>query len=82
MTITIGGTPFTINPLDMILGTTDTSTGQETCISGIDDGGSDASSDLYILGDTFLKNVVAKFDVGNGELGFAARSDYTSNDTV
>lgn len=30
------------------------------------------STDIYILGDTFLTNVVAYFDVGNGLMQFAA----------
>ncbi|KAJ5123649.1 hypothetical protein N7448_009746 [Penicillium atrosanguineum] len=48
---------------------------------GIDDGGDDSSEDLYILGDTFQKNVVTVFDVGAVELKFAPHEDYTSNDT-
>ena len=54
--------------------------GDGTCITGIDDGGS-ATSDLFILGDTFQKNVVTIFDVGAVELLFAPNEDYTSNDT-
>ncbi|KAJ6113918.1 acid protease [Penicillium sp. IBT 18751x] len=79
--ITIGGTTFTINPLDMILYTGTDDSGNAVCISGIDDGGDDSSEDLYILGDTFQKNVVTVFDVGAGELKFAPHEDYTSNDT-
>lgn len=75
-TITIGGTEFTISPLDMIL-----YAGDDLCISGIDDGGNDASEDLYILGDTFQKNVVSVFDVGAAEMKFAPHVNYTSNDT-
>lgn len=74
--ITIGGTEFTINPLDMIL-----YAGDNVCISGIVDGGSDVSQDLYILGDTFQKNVVSVFDVGAVEMKFAPNVNYTSNDT-
>jgi hypothetical protein len=53
--IKINGTTFGINPLDMILlaGTDDD--GNDVCISGIDDGGDDATVDVYILGDTFQK---------------------------
>ncbi|KAJ5088737.1 acid protease [Penicillium angulare] len=79
--ITIGGTTFKINPLDMILYAGTDDEGNDVCISGIDDGGDDASEDLYILGDTFQKNVVTVFDVGAGELKFAPHEDYTSNDT-
>ena len=58
LAIEIGGTFFTINPLDMIL-----DAGDDVCITDIDDGG-DSDSDLFILGDTFQKNVVTIFDVG------------------
>ncbi|KAJ5630926.1 acid protease [Penicillium longicatenatum] len=80
-TITIGGTAFTINPLDMILYAGTDDDGNAVCISGIDDGGDDSSEDLYILGDTFQKNVVTVFDVGAVEMKFAPHVDYTSNDT-
>jgi len=65
--VTIGGTTFTINPVDMILSD---STG--ACFTAIQDG----SSGPYILGDVFLKNVVAVFDVGAAEMRFAAHSTY------
>lgn len=79
--ITIGGTTFIINPLDMILYAGTDDDGNDVCITGIDDGGDDSSDDLYILGDTFQKNVVTVFDVGAVELKFAPHEDYTSNDT-
>jgi hypothetical protein len=78
--IIISGRTFYINPLDMILyGGTDEA-GNDVCISGVDDGGSDLDEDVYILGDTFQKNVVVIFDVGAVELRFAAREYYPSND--
>lgn len=65
----IGGTTFTLNPKDLILqGQKDTTTGK--CLVGIIDG----STGPYILGDTFLSNVVAVFDVGAAEMRFAAHS--------
>ncbi|KAL3256127.1 hypothetical protein ABHI18_007824 [Aspergillus niger] len=79
--ITINGKTFYINPLDMILDAGTDDEGNTICISGIVDGGSDTSEDLYILGDTFQKNVVTVFDIGATELRFAARENYTSNDT-
>ncbi|PWY82099.1 acid protease [Aspergillus heteromorphus CBS 117.55] len=79
--VTIGGTTFYINALDMILEAGTDENGEAICISGIVDGGSDTSEDLYILGDTFQKNVLTVFDIGAVELKFAAREDYTSNDT-
>ncbi|KAJ5730706.1 uncharacterized protein N7483_005214 [Penicillium malachiteum] len=79
--ITIGGTTFTINPLDLILYAGTDDDGNDVCISGIDDGGDDDSEDLFILGDTFQKNVVTVFDVGAVEMKFAPHVDYESNDT-
>ena len=81
MGIEIGGTVFYTNALDMILYVGTDDDGNDVCISGIDDGGSDLDDDVYILGDTFQKNVVTVFDVGAGVLEFAARENYTSNDT-
>ncbi|MCJ1303494.1 hypothetical protein MMC08_006304 [Hypocenomyce scalaris] len=69
--IEIGGTTFDINPVDMIL-----PAGDGTCISGVDDGGPGP----YILGDVFLKNVIAVYDVGASEMRFAAREFYNSED--
>ncbi|KAJ5894202.1 acid protease [Penicillium taxi] len=79
-TITIGGTAFTINPLDLILYAGTDDEGNDICITGIVDGGDDYSEDVFILGDTFQKNVVTVFDVGATELKFAPNVDYTSND--
>ncbi|KUJ18547.1 acid protease [Mollisia scopiformis] len=80
--IVINGTTFYTNPLDMILLAGTDEAGDDVCITGIDDGGSDAAEDVYILGDTFQKNVVTVFDVGAAELQFAAREYYPSNDPV
>ncbi len=62
--VTIGKQTFYINGLDMIL-----PSGNGTCISGVDDAG---TGGLSILGDVFLKNVLAVFDVGASEMRFAA----------
>lgn len=78
--IQINGTIFYTNPLDMILLAGTDEDGNDVCISGIDDGG-DSAGDVYILGDTFQKNVVTVYDVGAVELRFAAREFYDSNDT-
>lgn len=69
--VTIGGSTFYINPMDMILpGRTDDS-GKKICISGINAGG-DVGKGIFVLGGTFLRNVVAVFDVGAAEMRFAA----------
>lgn len=70
--VQINGTVFTINPEDMILNQI---FGGEVCatgvsISAVDDGG------FNILGEVFLKNVVAIFDVGAGEMRFVAREEH------
>ena len=61
--VTIAGTKFSINPKDLIQPAGD---GSGTCISTIIDNG---SSPPLLLGDIFLKNVVAVFDWGNKRLG-------------
>ncbi len=66
--VTIGKQTFYINGLDMIL-----SSGNGTCLSGVNDAG---TGGLSILGDVFLKNVLAVFDVGASEMRFAARELY------
>ena len=65
--VAIGSQTFFINGQDLIL-----DNGDGTCISGVDDAG----DSLSILGDVFLKNVLAVFDVGAGEMRFAARESY------
>ena len=69
--VEIGGETFYIDPVDMIL-----PAGDGTCITGVDDGGQGP----YILGDVFLKNVIAVFDIGASQMRFAAREFYDSED--
>lgn len=78
--VTINGKTFYINPLDMILDAGTDSNGKKICISGVDDGGSSLAQDVFILGDTFQKNVVSIFDVGAAEMRFAPREYYRSDD--
>jgi Eukaryotic aspartyl protease len=78
--VTIAGKVFYTNPLDMILLAGTDANGNDICISGVDDGGDDATADVYILGDVFQKNVVSVFDIGATEMRFAAREFYPSND--
>ena len=65
--VRIGKETFFINAEDLFL-----DNGDGTCISGVDDAG----DSLSILGDVFLKNVLAVFDVGASEMRFAAREFY------
>ena len=62
--LTIGGQIFSVNPADMIVEDI-----QGDCVSGVQD----AFIEFAILGDVFLKNVLAVFDVGNVEMRFATR---------
>lgn len=76
--ITINGTEFFVNPHDMILHNIelgdDAPPDMETpCGSGAGSAGADGT---YVLGDVFLKNVLAVFDVGAGEMRFTARENY------
>lgn len=79
VTVQINGTSFSINPADLILNNVSPIAGADIdpneptpCGSGIGAAGQDG---LYVLGDVFLRNVLAVFDVGAGEMRFAAR-DY------
>lgn len=63
--IVIGGAAFPVNAQDLIL-----AVGDDTCISGVTDAG-----DMFgILGDVFLKSVLAVFDVGASEMRFVEHS--------
>lgn len=65
--VTINGTTFDINAADLIL---DEDFGDGICLTGIQDG----STGPYILGDVFLRNVIAVYDVGASEMKFAPQS--------
>jgi hypothetical protein len=78
--IVIAGTKFDTNPLDVILFAGTDANGKDVCVSGVGDGGGDPTEDIYVLGDTFQKNVISVFDVGAAQMRFAAREHYPSND--
>jgi hypothetical protein len=68
LAITIDGVNFPVSTNDLILHPqVDPSTNQ--CIVGFQDGGGD-----YILGATFLNNVLSTFDLGTLEVRFTALS--------
>ena len=69
--VLISGETFLTNPYDLIL-----PNGDGTCISGIQDGGEGP----FILGDVFLKNVLAVFDLtpGDYQMHFSPRVYYES----
>ena len=69
--VTISGQTFNVNPVDLIFQeVVDPTTG--FCLTGVQSGGQGP----YILGDVFLQNVVAVFDVGAAEMRFAAHEFY------
>jgi hypothetical protein len=69
--VTIGGTNFEVDPKDLVLPSEKGGPGA-LCTSGVQEGLQWQQGGL--LGATFLKNVVAVFDVGpNAEMRFAAR---------
>ncbi|KAL9099605.1 MAG: hypothetical protein Q9163_004912 [Psora crenata] len=65
--VKIGTETFYINPADMVVNL------GSRCISGVAASGEGGTS---ILGHTFLKNVLAVFDVGAQMMRFAARENY------
>jgi len=67
-TITIGGKEFPIDAKDLIVPGDGLSEGFCTTAVVANDG-------LYILGDVFLKNVLAVFDIGATEMRFYQRKD-------
>lgn len=78
ISVRINTTDFHINPKDMIVDNVDrsqvvTPPGMKNpCSSGV----GPAGNGMYVLGEVFLKNVLAVFDVGAGEMRFAARENY------
>lgn len=65
--VEIGGKVFWISEADMLMqDVVDEETGY--CLTGPQDGGEGP----YILGDTFMNNVISVFDIGASEMRFAA----------
>jgi len=71
--VRIGGEDFYINGKDLLLtGESGLDPFTGLCLTGVQPG----FEAPYILGDVFLKNVVAVFDVGKGEMRFAPHETY------
>ncbi|KAE9364514.1 acid protease [Stipitochalara longipes BDJ] len=68
--VMIGGQVFSLNSADLIVPNGLDST---TCVSGVQDGGNGDSDGALVLGDVFLKSVLAVFDVGHGNMQFALK---------
>ncbi|KAL8771667.1 MAG: hypothetical protein Q9203_006189 [Teloschistes exilis] len=65
----VGGHTFPINPEDLVVKTQNNG----GCITGITNGGLNHPA---VLGDVFLRNVLAVFDVGAGQMRFSGRESY------
>lgn len=61
------GRDLPVNPFDLI-----SDEGDDICVSGIQDAG-DLPNAPSILGDVFLRNVLAAFDWGELEMHFSGR---------
>ncbi|KAF7318537.1 Acid protease [Mycena chlorophos] len=70
--VQLGGKNYTIDARDLVVPVED-----GECVSGIQDGGDeDVDGNMFILGDVFLHNVVAQFDIGKNRMTFAQRKPY------
>ncbi|EGN96393.1 hypothetical protein SERLA73DRAFT_76352 [Serpula lacrymans var. lacrymans S7.3] len=67
VSVTLGGTTFALSKDTFDLGPYDSS--GETCVGVIS--AHDDVGDVWVLGDTFLRNVYTVFDVGNARVGYA-----------
>jgi len=76
LSVQIGGKSFTIDPRDEILPAGTDDEGNIICITGTQDGGPNVAQDIFILGDTFLHNVVATFNPVAGEVTLTQRAKY------
>ncbi|KAF9074548.1 acid protease [Rhodocollybia butyracea] len=78
-TVNIGGVTFTVDPADNLfpLGESDEE-GNALCGSGTFDGGPPEEGNVFILGDTFLHNVVVTFNIESKEVTLTQRAPYTS----
>ncbi|KAF7971938.1 hypothetical protein HWV62_19387 [Athelia sp. TMB] len=76
-TVVIGGASFTVDAKDQILPVGTDDDGNEQCISGTQDGGEPTDPDsFYIMGDVFLHNVVATFNVQKNTITLTQRKAY------
>ncbi|KAE8451025.1 hypothetical protein EG329_004697 [Mollisiaceae sp. DMI_Dod_QoI] len=67
--VKVNGTVLSVNPRDLIVKMNERGT---SCASGVQDGGTGP----FVLGDVFLVNVLAVFDLGSYEMKFATRQYY------
>ena len=76
LSVVIGGVSFNVTAADLILPIGTDEDGNEVCISGHDDGGPDEDGNIFILGDTFLHNVVSTFNLADNTVTLTERASY------
>ncbi|KAI0034703.1 acid protease [Vararia minispora EC-137] len=74
--VVIGSVSFSVTAADLILPIGADSDGNQICISGHDDGGPQTGDNIFILGDTFLHNVVATFNLADNVVTLTERTPY------
>lgn len=74
--VVIGGVSFNVTAADLILPIGADEDGNQICISGHDDGGPDEDGNIFILGDTFLHNIVGTWDLSNNTVTLTERAPY------
>ncbi|KAJ7798928.1 acid protease [Mycena olivaceomarginata] len=75
--VTIGGQAFSMDPRDQLVPFGNDTQGDVTCVLGTQaQGGPDIASDFHLLGDTFLRNVVATFNPIGREITLTQRVAY------
>ncbi|KAJ7249768.1 aspartic peptidase domain-containing protein [Mycena haematopus] len=74
--VTLGGATFTIDPRDQVVWVGKDESGEDSCISGTQDGGPLTTTAVFILGDVFLHNVVSTFDISKNQITFTQRQRY------
>ncbi|KAF8188903.1 acid protease [Mycena galopus ATCC 62051] len=74
--VTIGGKTFSVDARDQILPAGTDDEGNIICITGTQDGGPAVDGNIFIMGDTFLHNVVATFNPVAGEVTLTQRAKY------
>ncbi|KAJ7798925.1 acid protease [Mycena olivaceomarginata] len=75
--VTIGGQAFSMDPRDQLVPFVNDTQGDVTCVLGTQaQGGPDIGSDFHLLGDTFLRNVVATFNPIGREITLTQRVAY------
>ncbi|KAF8322526.1 acid protease [Clavulina sp. PMI_390] len=74
--VVIGGKSFSIDAKDQLLPLGVYEHGKELCYSGTQDGGPAEDGNIFILGDVFLHNVVATFDIQAYQITLSQRKSY------